>query len=176
MLEEPKKRQNKLRIYIWSTVAVLVLVVVAPMTWNHFQIPAPDRNLMSAVKDGNVDAVRGALSRGGNPNRHYRSGKTPLHVAAWDDEVDIARLLIRGGANVNSRDHEAGETPLHTAARANNPRMTTMLMMSGANGSLTNFNETEEDASGNRHPPGMTARQIAEASGHNEVLRRLRGD
>ena len=44
--------------------------------------------------------------------------RTPLHLAAENNHVDIIRLLISSGANMNPRDHHKC-TPLMLAAKKN---------------------------------------------------------
>jgi ankyrin repeat protein len=55
------------------------------------------------------------------------SGKTPLFQAASDGSLEIARLLVAGGANVNSRDRD-GSTPLHSAAAGGQVEMVRFLL------------------------------------------------
>jgi hypothetical protein len=43
------------------------------------------------------------------------NGETPLHYAAWNGHVEIVRLLLQNGAEVNVRSN-GGSTPLHWAA------------------------------------------------------------
>jgi len=45
-------------------------------------------------------------------------GMSPLHVAAIAGSLDVAKLLIECGANVNARD-ERGSTPLHALLKRN---------------------------------------------------------
>merc|ERR1719204_2639476 len=59
------------------------------------------------------------------------SGLTPLHWAARQDSVDVARLLISRGAKVNAKE-EYGRTPLHSAAFNNHLKMAQLLIDNGA--------------------------------------------
>ncbi len=57
---------------------------------------------------------------------------TPLHVAAGYGRVEIARMLIDAGANVNVQDAD-GLTPLHVAALNGRVEIVRMLIDAGAN-------------------------------------------
>lgn len=52
-----------------------------------------------------------------DPNVATPQGQTSLHWVAYGPHVDVARLLVRHGANVNARD-AAGRTPLDWAENA----------------------------------------------------------
>jgi ankyrin repeat protein len=55
------------------------------------------------------------LIRGGaDVNLQDKNGYTPLHFAAQEQEVEIARLLLDHGASINAQDRH-GNTPLSTA-------------------------------------------------------------
>jgi len=47
-------------------------------------------------------------------NAKTKTGWTPLHNAATQDDKEIAELLIAKGADVNAKDDD-GETPLDQA-------------------------------------------------------------
>ncbi|HEY4101226.1 MAG TPA: ankyrin repeat domain-containing protein [Gemmatimonadales bacterium] len=55
-----------------------------------------------AVKRKDVDAVRTLIDAGVSVEAVDREGERPLHVAAWSNAVDVARLLVARGAEVDS--------------------------------------------------------------------------
>jgi ankyrin repeat protein len=80
----------------------------------------PDRleeeQLFEAILEGNMQAVRDALKEGRDVNAPLRSYKFGmLHVAASTGHVDIVRLLLDAGAQVDALGY-GGTTPLHAAA------------------------------------------------------------
>jgi ankyrin repeat protein len=82
-------------------------------------------------------ASRGAgIQRGGWPNRGIRESipgaKTPLLYAAREGHVDIARLLLDAGANLEQSDAD-GVTPLLIALLNEHAEMASFLIERGAN-------------------------------------------
>jgi ankyrin repeat protein len=76
-----------------------------------------DRNTIQVLLDLGIDVnTLDKCDPDGNIN-------TPLHVAMGNDwtrnNIKIAVILIKCGANVNARDHY-GRTPLHYSIMANN--------------------------------------------------------
>lgn len=58
-------------------------------------------------------------------------GYTPLHRAAYSNNVDIAKILIKYGANVNAQT-EFKWTPLHSAVKWSNAEVAALLLQHGA--------------------------------------------
>lgn len=74
------------------------------------------RALMYAAAQGNMDVLRKA----GDALKKLRSskeldGKTPLHAAASEGQLDVVRYLLSLGLDVNASDKD-GWTSLHCAA------------------------------------------------------------
>lgn len=61
-----------------------------------------------------------------------------LHLAAYSNSVEVARLLIDRGENVNFA-NGVGDTPLHTAARYNAWETADLLISSGADIHSVNY-------------------------------------
>ena len=72
--------------------------------------------LSSAVKRRNIEYATFFINKGANVMYARRkSKKTPLHDAAENGSLDIAKLLINEGSEVDLEDKD-GRTPLHYAA------------------------------------------------------------
>jgi ankyrin repeat protein len=80
--------------------------------------PAPTRfPLHEAMNRKDEKALTAALEAGFDPDQKDEAGLTPLHLAAQEGALAMARLLLEGDADPNARNYAAA-TPLHTAAAA----------------------------------------------------------
>jgi ankyrin repeat protein len=92
-----------------------------PSTVNRYSISI----LHTAVSQGNVDMVKILIDRNASINypldsrAGHRSGETPLHFAAADNQEDVATLLLHAGADPTLMT-EGGMTALHLAAGLGN--------------------------------------------------------
>lgn len=67
-----------------------------------------------------------------------RGGRTALHYAASDGNIESVRTLIAGGADVNAQDSE-GWSPLHFAAQANSTECLVELLGAGASVDIKDY-------------------------------------
>lgn len=77
-------------------------------------LSAADSQLIDAVKGGNLDEVQRLLNSGANPNSFYQNSTpvlnrytTVLGLAVSNKNVEIARLLLERGADVNENTFDA---------------------------------------------------------------------
>ncbi|XP_078600101.1 uncharacterized protein LOC144875153 [Branchiostoma floridae x Branchiostoma japonicum] len=95
------------------------------------------KQLLDACGKGNLQSVKHVIESG-----HLRvsvedeTGTTPLHLAAANRHVNIARYLLHKGANVDERNH-MDETALHLAAGSGDVRMVKLLLEHNADISAT---------------------------------------
>ena len=75
-----------------------------------------DFSVMSAVALGKADLVAAAVAKGCNVDETDCEKNTCLHLAVNQGSIEIVRMLVEAGADVNSRNN-AGETPLSWAYR-----------------------------------------------------------
>jgi len=101
-----------------------------------------DRPLHLAAEYGNAAIVRVLLERGADVNAPGAMNRTPLHAAAdglagtqdADGRLQVARLLIAGGANVNAKTRDAGFTPEWYAEGNKSYAIAELLRASGSRG------------------------------------------
>jgi len=85
----------------------------------------------SAAHGGNIDLVKLCLKLGQSIDSQDRLGWTPLHIAAFENNLDLARFLIKKGASPNipsKQNYETWEhllflegfTPIYVAVLNNN--------------------------------------------------------
>ena len=71
--------------------------------------------IFSAIENGNLEMVRKLLEKGADPNLQDPNGRTLLHTAVIEVQVDIVHELINKGAQVNTEDN-CKQSPLLDAA------------------------------------------------------------
>src|SRR6476620_6996479 len=84
----------------------------------------------------------------------------PLHAAAAGRHLEVCRLLLAAGADVNATQH-GGYTPLHEAAQHGDVEMVELFLSAGADPTIAVSD-------------GGTPADLADAAGHRDVARRLR--
>ena len=74
-------------------------------------------DLVIAIQEGSLDQVKQLLDVDGlDVNLKEAKGLTYLHVAVFNNQVEIAKCLLSKGAEVGVLDGEVQSTPLHVAA------------------------------------------------------------
>lgn len=110
---------------------------------------------------GKPEVARMLLDAGASVDTYTTNdfANQPLHAAAAGRHLEVCRVLVAAGADVNATQH-GGYTPLHEAAQHGDVEMVELFLSAGADPSL-------------RVAEGSPA-DLAEAAGHPDVARRLR--
>lgn len=94
--------------------------------------PSPDQvAIYETAWKNDAATVKNLLAKGVNPNFIYK-GKTPLHVAAHVESLEIATLLLEHGALVDAKETWHNETPLYEAASRGSPEIVQLFLEHGA--------------------------------------------
>ena len=89
--------------------------------------------LLTAAEHGSTRIVKILLERGANPNiRSGHHGRSPLHWACENFDVESIKELVARGADVNAAD-DHGHTPLMVAANTTDRDTVKFLIEHGAN-------------------------------------------
>ncbi|KAE8752803.1 hypothetical protein FOCC_FOCC000541 [Frankliniella occidentalis] len=91
-----------------------------------------DRSLGNAALCGEVDKVVEHLRKGTNVNSLDAGGYAPIHYAARQGHINIARLLLSHGGDVNIQTRSGRATALLRAAFSGKKEMCQFLIEKGA--------------------------------------------
>ena len=111
---------------VLGAAGVAALWALAPVS------AAVDAPVADAAMRQDIDAVRGLIARGANPDAPHGDGMTALHWAAQHGNVEIVALLVDAGADVETRTRLGSHTPLHVASRSARTAAVRALLAAGA--------------------------------------------
>ena len=97
-----------------------------------------DRLLVDAAQRGDTALVEELLKEGADPNT-TSGGASPLVFAAEEGHIDIVRLLLQAGANINEGDN-GNITPLICASTRGYAPIVRLLLDAGADTTRMNWN------------------------------------
>ena len=93
-------------------------------------------SLISAAKDGDVEALRELVRDGADVGAAQADGTTALHWAAHRDAVEAVKLLVEAGADVNAA-NDLGATALWLASENGSAPVVELLLREGADPNLS---------------------------------------
>lgn len=114
------------RIFLGAIVVVLLSV---PM---RLAASVADPVVSVAAMNGDIAEVRNLLSQKVDVNVPQGDGTTALHWAAYREDLEMAQLLIKAGADAKARTRLGEMTPLFMAAKTGNVAMVDLLLKAGA--------------------------------------------
>jgi ankyrin repeat protein len=117
---------RKTRIPALCLAMTLPLYLAAPIA-----ATTPDSRVADAAMRNDIDGVRSLLRQAADVNDTQGDGMTALHWAAFNENGELAQLLLYAGANVRATTR-LGITPLHLAAQAGSAPLLDILLKAGA--------------------------------------------
>lgn len=109
--------------------------------------------LVRAAEQDDRDKVAALLKKHVAPDGAQGDGTTALHWAAYNDDLELAKLLLSNGSKPDARTRLRGLTPLHMAAENGDAALIEALLKAGAQADAANES-------------GTTPLMIASASGN----------
>ena len=114
-----------------TDVASVMLLFLLLVSGADGQPARSDHQLIEAVKQADIDAVRSLLEDGVDVDALEPDGATALHWAANRGDSDLVRLLLEGGADVQA-ENRYGVRPLSLACASGNASVIQQLLDAGA--------------------------------------------
>jgi ankyrin repeat protein len=126
--------------------------------------------LIAASNAGSIDIVRFLIAKGAT-TKGTKRGMTPLLASAGANDLEMVRLFVEKGVDVNAAT-KGGSTPLQSAAGAGNLAMVKLLLAKGAdaNAATTEGGKVRKGPIALNH---LTALSLAAPYGTPELLRTL---
>ncbi|HEY3739232.1 MAG TPA: ankyrin repeat domain-containing protein [Bryobacteraceae bacterium] len=120
-----------------------------------------DSRLADLLMQGDSASARALIGRKTvDVNAAQGDGMTPLHWAAYQDDLQTAKLLIAAGANVNAQTRLEAITPLFLASANGDPELVAQLLKAGADAKSVK-------------PNGTTVLMVAAAAGNLDAVKVL---
>ena len=114
------------------------IITSSKKSGTHQKIYLSKKAFLSSIKENDIALVKRYIKLGMDVNMiENDTGLTPLHVVAMGKNTKIAKILLKYGANVSSKDKRS-LTPLLYAVNNNEFSMVNLLIRYGSNINLAN--------------------------------------
>ena len=97
---------------------------------------AQEDAIHKAAYHGELQKVRDLLQKRANPNARDSFGGTALHAAMFQKNMEVVKILLDHGCDINAQGTGNGYTPLHDAVWADNEEALKLLLERGAKTNL----------------------------------------
>jgi ankyrin repeat protein len=121
---------------------------------------AQEDAIHKAAYHGELQKVRDLLQKGANPDARDSFGGTALHAAMFQKNMEVVKVLLEHGCDLNAQGTGNGYTPLHDAVWADNGEAVNLLLDKGAKTNL-------------KGKDGLTPYAKAQKEGRTKILRIL---
>jgi ankyrin repeat protein len=101
-------------------VACFLLPLIPVMAQEEEELRFPPQSIINAAYMGDVDMLKLILSAPHDKDYRDALGGTALHVAIFANNLEVIRLLLDSGFDINAISRYNGYTPLHYCVWINN--------------------------------------------------------
>jgi ankyrin repeat protein len=115
---------------------LILVVLITAVAGIQVRAATDDVRLSEAAMQGDKAMVRTLLQQKVDVNVAQGDGTTALHWAAFRDDLEMAQMLIKAGANATTFTRVGKMTPLFMAAKNGSATMIDALVKAGANVNL----------------------------------------
>ncbi|MEN8207109.1 MAG: ankyrin repeat domain-containing protein [Pseudomonadota bacterium] len=174
--------------WLWVVSPYLIFLLIRPRARSKTE--KTQSSLRNAASKGHDESVKSLIAEGTDVHAINVRGQTPLHLAAMTDNVDVVRMLVDGGADIDVADPGNSIRPLHNAATNGCTNVCEFLLKHGADmdAQTTKGDTALHLATANKHfdivslllsfhadhgirnNTGVTAEQIATARGYTAIV------
>jgi uncharacterized protein len=119
---------------------------------------AQEEAIHKAAYRGELQKVRDLLQEGANPDARDSFGGTALHAAMFQKNMEVVKVLLDHGCDINAQGTGNGYTPLHDAVWSDNGEAVNLLLDRGARTNL-------------KGKDGLTPYAKAQKEGKTKILR-----
>ncbi len=149
----------------------IALIMLAMKDINDIAKEIINYKMLQAALDGDLQTVQNCLNVEANVNAKLdKEGYTALILAAWKGHTDIAKALIKAGADVNVKDNDE-RTALMMAGSARHLEVVEALIEAGADVNVKDrYGLTALDyAKANKYPEIVTI--LEQAASHGNFIK-----
>ena len=121
-----------------NNVEIFDTLVAARINVAEIDFTGAKKFLFDVIHDGNPNSILRLAQNKEFAKLTFPNGSTPLHVAAFNGDVDVAAALVESDAPLNAAT-SIGSTPLHLAAFKGNKDIVQILVDAGADTQATSI-------------------------------------
>lgn len=123
---------------IFSLLGHFVFAQSDPVQSNPARSNSHPQAVFIAAFRGDAEGLKKIITEDTDRDMRDALGRTALHAAMFQSNIEVIRILIQNGWDINAESTKNGNTPLHDAVMAGNVKAAKLLLEKGADKSVKN--------------------------------------